>query len=80
MLSPYPDIGEVKACTMTETVVIRPARRTAQRCRRLPRVRGDEARPEFERAAALTHNARERKVLLERARAYAGGMTRPEPL
>jgi predicted RNA polymerase sigma factor len=29
--------------------------------------RGDEARAEFERAAALTKNARERSVLLQRA-------------
>jgi RNA polymerase sigma factor (sigma-70 family) len=44
----------------------------------LPAVRGDllvklgrhaEARPEFERAAALTRNARERALLLDRARA-----------
>jgi RNA polymerase sigma-70 factor, ECF subfamily len=44
----------------------------------LPGVRGDflfklgrleEARPEFERAASLTRNARERELLLERARA-----------
>jgi len=43
----------------------------------LPSVRGDllsklgrtdEARAEFERAASLTHNARERELLLERAR------------
>jgi predicted RNA polymerase sigma factor len=43
----------------------------------LPSVRGDllaklgrreEARVEFERAAALTRNARERELLLERAR------------
>jgi predicted RNA polymerase sigma factor len=42
----------------------------------LPSVRGDllfklgryvEARPEFERAAALTQNARERDLLLDRA-------------
>jgi predicted RNA polymerase sigma factor len=41
----------------------------------LPSVRGDllerlgrgtEARAEFERAASLTHNAREKKLLLER--------------
>jgi RNA polymerase sigma factor (sigma-70 family) len=47
----------------------------------LPSVRGDlltklgrfdEARPEFERAASLTRNARERELLLERARACAG--------
>jgi len=48
----------------------------------LPSVRGDflaklgrtdEARAEFERAAALTRNARERELLLDRARACAGG-------
>ena len=47
----------------------------------LPSVRGDllakvgrleEARAEFERAASLTRNARERELLLERARAAAG--------
>jgi predicted RNA polymerase sigma factor len=47
----------------------------------LPSVRGDllkklgrldEARAEFERAASLTRNARERELLLERARACAG--------
>ena len=46
----------------------------------LPSVRGDllrklgrldEARVEFERAAALTRNVRERDLLLERARACA---------
>src|SRR5262249_21008684 len=54
----------------------------------LPCVRGDllaklgrfdEARPEFERASALTRNARERALLLERARACAGGGAPPEP-
>jgi len=48
----------------------------------LPSVRGDllrklgrldEARAEFERAASLTRNARERALLLERARTCAGG-------
>ena len=48
----------------------------------LPSVRGDllrslgrfaEARAEFERAAALTRNARERELMLERARACADG-------
>ncbi len=47
----------------------------------LPAVRGDflaklgrldEARTEFERAAALTRNGRERELLLERARACGG--------
>jgi predicted RNA polymerase sigma factor len=35
--------------------------------------RFDEARPECERAAALTRNARERELLLERAAACAQG-------
>ncbi|OOG40622.1 RNA polymerase sigma factor [Rhodanobacter sp. C05] len=48
----------------------------------LPTVRGDllvkldrvaEARPEFERAASLTQNARERELLLKRAKACTGG-------
>jgi predicted RNA polymerase sigma factor len=48
----------------------------------LPSVRGDflfklgrleEARREFERAASLTRNTRERDLLRERARACAGG-------
>jgi RNA polymerase sigma factor (sigma-70 family) len=50
----------------------------------LPSVRGDllsklgraeEARAEFERAASLTRNVRERELLLERARASGGGQT-----
>ena len=54
----------------------------------LPSVRGDfltklgrfdEARSEFERAASLTRNARERELLLERARACAAGGAPPEP-
>jgi len=53
----------------------------------LPSVRGDllkklsrfdEARAEFERAAALTRNARERELLLDRARACAVGSAPPE--
>jgi RNA polymerase sigma-70 factor (ECF subfamily) len=53
----------------------------------LPAVRGDllyklgrleEARVEFERAAALTLNTRERELLLERARACADGSKPPE--
>jgi RNA polymerase sigma factor (sigma-70 family) len=52
----------------------------------LPSVRGDllrklgrleEARAEFERAAGLTRNARERELLLGRARACAGDSTPP---
>ena len=54
----------------------------------LPSVRGDllaklgrteEARSEFERAAALTRNARERQLLLDRAAACARGPAPPPP-
>ncbi len=54
----------------------------------LPSVRGDllaklgrlnEARAEFERAASLTRNERERKLLLDRATTYARGSAPPEP-
>jgi predicted RNA polymerase sigma factor len=54
----------------------------------LPSVRGDllvklgrldEARAEFERAASLTRNARERELLSERARACAGDSSPPGP-
>jgi predicted RNA polymerase sigma factor len=38
--------------------------------------RVDEARAEFQRAASLTHNSRERKLLLERAAAVAWGRKR----
>ena len=53
----------------------------------LPSVRGDllrklgrfaEARAEFERAAALTRNARERDLMLERARTCADGSSAPQ--
>jgi RNA polymerase sigma factor (sigma-70 family) len=53
----------------------------------LPAVRGDlltklgrfdEARTEFERAASLTRNARERELLLHRARACDGGSPPPK--
>ncbi len=55
----------------------------------LPSVRGDflyklgrfaEARAEFERAASLTRNTRERELLLDRARACAEGPIQPGPL
>ena len=55
----------------------------------LPSVRGDllrklgrfdEARAEFERAAALTRNGRERDLMLERARACADGSSPPQTL
>ncbi|HEV2734728.1 MAG TPA: hypothetical protein VGV85_07805, partial [Longimicrobiaceae bacterium] len=54
----------------------------------LPSVRGDllfklgrldEARAEFERAATLTQNARERRLLLDRAAACAAGAASPAP-
>ncbi len=54
----------------------------------LPSVRGDllnklgrmdEARAEFERAAGLTRNARERELLIGRARACGGGAELSEP-
>jgi RNA polymerase sigma factor (sigma-70 family) len=54
----------------------------------LPSVRGDllkklsrfdEARAEFERAASLTRNAREQKLLIERAQACAVGSKPPQP-
>jgi predicted RNA polymerase sigma factor len=54
----------------------------------LPSVRGDllgrlgrfdEARAEFERAASLTRNAREREMLLERAAACARAALQPSP-
>ena len=54
----------------------------------LPSVRGgllkklgrfDEARMEFEQAASLTRNARERELLLERARASGASPTPPQP-
>jgi len=54
----------------------------------LPSVRGDllaklgrfnEARPEFERAASLTRNTRERELLLDRARACINVSTPEEP-
>ena len=40
--------------------------------------RFDEARAEFERAASLTRNARERELLLERAAACARRSTAPD--
>jgi len=54
----------------------------------LPSVRGDllkklgrldEARAEFERAASLTRNARERELLHKRARECAHGSAPPKP-
>jgi RNA polymerase sigma factor (sigma-70 family) len=62
--------------------------RSLQTYHLLPSVRGDlltklgrfdEAQEEFERAAALTRNARERRLLLERAAASARGSAPPQP-
>jgi predicted RNA polymerase sigma factor len=62
--------------------------RSLQTYHLLPSVRGDlltklgrfdEAHREFERAAALTRNARERRLLLERAAASARGSAPPQP-
>ena len=64
------------------------AERSLENYHLLPSVRGDllkklsrlnEARAEFERAASLTRNARERKLLLDRAQACAVSSMPPEP-
>jgi RNA polymerase sigma-70 factor (ECF subfamily) len=64
------------------------AERSLAKYHLLPSVRGDllkklsrfdEARAEFERAASLTRNARERDLLLERARACVDRSTLHEP-
>jgi len=64
------------------------AERSLQNYHLLPSVRGDllkklsrldEARAEFERAASLTRNARERELLLERARACTAATTSGSP-
>jgi RNA polymerase sigma factor (sigma-70 family) len=64
------------------------AERSLAKYHLLPSVRGDllkklsrfdEARAEFERAASLTRNARERDLLLERARACVDHSTLHEP-
>ncbi len=64
------------------------AERSLENYHLLPSVRGDllkklsrfdEARAEFEHAASLTRNARERELLLERARACAAGSKVHEP-
>src|SRR5207249_8099810 len=64
------------------------AERSLENYHLLPSVRGDllkklsrfdEARAEFEHAASLTRNTRERELLLERARACVGGSRLHEP-
>jgi RNA polymerase sigma-70 factor (ECF subfamily) len=60
--------------------------RSLQSYHLLPSIRGDflfklgrfaEAQAEFERAASITRNARERELLLARGRECAGGVTAP---
>jgi RNA polymerase sigma-70 factor, ECF subfamily len=64
------------------------AERALEKYHLLPSVRGDllkklsrfeEARVEFERAASITRNARERELLLDRARECVAGSTPSEP-
>jgi RNA polymerase sigma factor (sigma-70 family) len=70
-----------------ELVEVLTTERSLENYHLLPSVRGDllnklsrfdEACLEFERAASLTRNARERELLLKRARACVGGSTTPE--
>ncbi|MEP6694837.1 MAG: RNA polymerase sigma factor [Chloroflexota bacterium] len=74
--------GPAAGLEIVDTLTSEPSLRTYHL---LPSVRGDllmklgrsdEARVEFERAAALTQNARERDLLRARAAASAGGATR----
>jgi RNA polymerase sigma factor (sigma-70 family) len=78
--------GPAKGLEVVDTLTTEPSLRAYHL---LPSVRGDflaklgrfdEARAEFERAASLTRNARERDLLLGRARACAAGTPSPEPL
>ena len=71
--------GPVAGLELADALVAEPSLRSYHL---LPSVRGDllaklgrsdEARSEFERAAALTRNARERELLLERAAACPRG-------
>lgn len=77
--------GPQAGLELVETLTAEP---TLKNYHLLPSVRGDllaklgrfdEARPEFERAASLTRNARERNLLLERARACARGTSASGP-
>jgi len=70
--------GPAAGLTIVDTLTSEPS---LARYHLLPSVRGDllvklgrfeEARAEFDRAASLTKNARERKLLLERAAECAG--------
>jgi predicted RNA polymerase sigma factor len=75
--------GPEAGLTLVDALTAEPALKTYHL---LPSVRGDllkklgrfdEARAEFERAAALTRNQRERRLLLDRAAACAGKPTGP---
>jgi RNA polymerase sigma factor (sigma-70 family) len=77
--------GPAAGLELIDTVVSEPSLKSYHL---LPSVRGDflfklgrsaEARAEFERAASLTRNARERDLLLDRARTCAGGLSQPGP-
>ena len=68
--------GALLAGALCATSLVRAAEPTLKAYHLLPALRGDlldrlgrkgDARAEFERAAALTRNERERKVLLDRA-------------
>jgi len=95
MPSPIVELNRAVAYAMTfgpeagleviDTVALEPSLKSYHL---LPSVRGDflfklgrsaEAQVEFERAASLTRNAREREFLLDRARACAGRLSLPGP-
>jgi RNA polymerase sigma-70 factor (ECF subfamily) len=78
------DLGPAAGLEIVDGLVAEPALRGYHL---LPSVRGellrklgrfDEARAEFERAASLTRNSRERELLQERARACAAGTAPPQ--
>jgi predicted RNA polymerase sigma factor len=89
--SPVIDLNRAVAVSMAfgpaaalEVVEALGAERSLENYHLLPSVRGDllkklgrlaEARAEFERAAGLTRNARERQLLLARAEACGAGAT-----
>jgi RNA polymerase sigma factor (sigma-70 family) len=77
--------GPAAGLALVDTLTSEPS---LQNYHLLPSVRGDllvklgrfdEARPEFERAASLTRNARERDLLLDRARACVDSSIPPQP-
>jgi predicted RNA polymerase sigma factor len=75
--------GPQRGLDLVDTLITEPA---LKHYHLLPSVRGEllrklgrlaEARIEFERAASLTKNARERRLLLDRAAACAAGSSPP---